>query len=305
MDLSQQQLAMAAKDFFEGKAVPTGIPAIDQVLPGGLPVPSFNLFGGRSSSGKTWFLVEMARRALNAGHPVVFFSLEMTTTQVVRRLAQLEFGLGVKEVAERMAIDYQFNADEEGNLAAQYTRRFSKLVVMPPGPTTVTDIKVATEQAGALFGAPPLVIVDHVGILKKTSQYTPEGKKEAQACEELKVLSTELGVAIIGISQLNKGQEGSNVGHRPVTINDFYGGPEHHTDVMLGLYRPEMDPDLLGRPESFPSHEAWMETQARLDKVRGQVIVQVVKNRHGPSLPGGAAMRYHLETGQYRDEEES
>lgn len=75
--------------------VPTGVPALDRALGGGVPVGTFTAIGGEGGTGKSALACLVAYNAARAGRMPVFFSMEMPTHMVVSRMLSIHSTLKV------------------------------------------------------------------------------------------------------------------------------------------------------------------------------------------------------------------
>ena len=73
----------------EGKAISTGFDALDGLLDGGL-YPGLYFIGAISSLGKTTLALQIADNIAKAGHGVLIFSLEMSTSELMAKTISRE-----------------------------------------------------------------------------------------------------------------------------------------------------------------------------------------------------------------------
>jgi len=206
----------------------TGFRDLDKRLQG-LKAGELIIIAGRPASGKSALALNIAHHIAKTD-PVMFFSMEMPSKQLVQRsvaslgnvdLNWLKFGL--KED------DSGWGAATHG--ATQLAE--SQLILDDNGLQTIQSIKVKCKKQGKL-GA---VFVDYLQLIR--------GKGENRTQEiglisrSLKELSKELQCPVIALSQLNRGLE-SRKDKRPL-MSDLResGDIEQDADIILMLYRDE------------------------------------------------------------------
>lgn len=251
--------------------VPTGFDTLDNLLHGGTRLGHLTFLVGRTEVGKTAVATQLAVNAARAGHPVGFASLEMVSSELVCRLLSADMGLSVREVERRLR-----SATPEQLARAQ--QRLTNI--------TITDATKPTwdELSGWLAGhetRPHLVFIDHLKLMGRYGYPRGEAERVARISEDAKAWAKEERVSCFMLHQVGRNVEGEdkkkNHGHLPLTMEDMMYGGEQDADTVFGVYRPARDPELS------PHERRALESVA---------VLQLLKNRHGPSLYEGVTLNW-------------
>lgn len=193
--------------------LPTGIPSIDRVFGGGLP-QGLHVFAGSPGSGKTTLAVQIAHTVAKRGGESIIFELEMSPAYIAARGITLEAYLdapsnAANPYAARLACPNRrnpFTAEtlERIRVGAERYREYSDRVSIDTGTPYVGEIWKGVEEYVKAHGTKPLVIVDHLRLLRVANVQDPyEAERDAVAA--LKGMADEHGLAVILIATLNKG----------------------------------------------------------------------------------------------------
>jgi len=235
---------------------------IDGCRPGALYI-----VGARPASGKTMMGLNLAVELARTGKTSVFVSLEMSESEIHKRLlAQLG------EVDMKRINTGVLNDDDLPRLqAAQEQIRALKLAVLDDPAVTVAQIRgyVRTLSRSHEIGS---LTVDYVGLLQGDPS-KPRHQLIGEFSRAMKLIAKEFHIPVIVLSQLNRKSE-ERMDRRPM-VSDLKesGDLEQDADVVLLLHRDPDDEDK-----------------------RGEVGVIVGKNRHGPTGDVRLAWRGHYMT---------
>ena len=209
----------------------TGITALDNVLSG--LHPGLTLLAARPSMGKTALALNLAVAALEKQVPVAFFSLEMSSGQLVDRMAS------------SLAMVSAWNI-KTGNLSDSEWGRLESdaLEFIHDAPLHVADkagitISKIAAQSRRLKGQVPnlgLIIIDYLQLIREPKAENME-QSVSQISGALKTLSRDLNVPVLCLAQLNRGCE-QRQNKRPM-LSDLRGSGslEQDADVVMFLYR--------------------------------------------------------------------
>ena len=173
-----------------------GIPPLDRDLDGGFQRGELATVAGPTGGGKSLMLAQAALTAAKAGKAVVFFSLEMPATAVLRRIVANLANIALPKPHESLTT-HQLTA---------ITPAINTVAKMP---LTVRDIlhsltEIESESRRLIkLGKADLVIVDYVQRVRHTKADTRE-QAVAEVTSRLKSLALQSGCAILTASQLNK-----------------------------------------------------------------------------------------------------
>lgn len=232
-----QQIEEASKTAGEYNGVRSGFTDIDAVTLGWQP-SDLIIIAARPSMGKTAFVLTMARNmCVELKTPVAFFSLEMSSVQLMNRLIVAETQLSSKDL-------------RTGNLTpAQWTHLEKQTVELGRSPLFIDDTPALSvyefrSKARRLKTQHDiqLIIIDYLQLMTASTPET-RGNREQEVSlisRTLKAIAKELNVPIIALSQLSRNVENRGGSKRP-QLSDLResGAIEQDADVVAFIHRPE------------------------------------------------------------------
>lgn len=219
-------------ELFDGLS--TGLPDLDKFTQGLKPGQMITI-AGRPAMGKTTLAMNIAAHvAVNQKLPVVVFSLEMSKTQLMDRLASAIGGIPLKDIKSGVAAEkYSTELAYAGSriLGAQ-------IVVSDVSEMTMPRIRsIARRQKHKLKGM-GLIVVDYLGLVEGDGKGRVEDVTAMS--RQIKLLAREMGCPVLILSQLNRSCE-SRPDKRPV-LSDLResGAIEQDSDIVVFVYRDEV-----------------------------------------------------------------
>jgi replicative DNA helicase len=218
----------------EDIGVHTGFRKIDAVI-GGLPVRKISIIGARPSQGKTALAGCVAINAAKAGHPVVFFSHEMSARDVYARMAAQ-----LRQVSYSNITYGSLSSKGEAKLAAalEELRRLPIHVVdsthSDPDTCRSTALYVLSRCRG---GRAPLVVVDYVQLEHLPGWRGTRSEEIGQISWKWLETAKMSGAAVLLLSQLNR----DAVGQPSMDQLRESGALEQDASVIGLLWRPSRD----------------------------------------------------------------
>ena len=231
-DLQKDQLK---NDGLSG--VPSGYTGIDRVTLGWQP-SDLIIIAARPSVGKTAFVLTMARNiAVDHNVPVAFFSLEMSSKQLVKRLVISETGLPAEKIkGGRKLEEYEWS---------QLNDRLNALSKAPLyiDETPSLSIYEFRSKARRLVSSQQvkLIIIDYLQLMTGPPELKGMREQEVSAISRsLKAIAKELDIPIIALSQLSRAVETRGGEKRP-QLSDLResGAIEQDADIVMFIHRPE------------------------------------------------------------------
>ncbi len=265
--------------------IPTGFPSLDQLTAGLKPGEMFVL-AARPSIGKTTMALNIIRNiALKGGpngRPIAFFSLEMTTDQIVRRLLCTEAG-----ISESVFYDNSFRNEDMTKLTrAVETYRNAKIFIDPTGGLTIADLRA---KARRLFYNEKieLVVIDYLQLMKAGIRTDSRQQEVAEISSGIKQLAKELNVPVLVLAQLNREiEKTAGASSRPKLSHLRESGAiEQDADIVAFLHRDRDEAKVI-TPEN------------RRDGLEAELIVE--KNRNGRT--GYVKLRFFPERMEFVNE---
>ena len=213
----------------------TGYPRLDELLLGMQP-GQLIVLAARPAMGKTSLALNVAvSSCIQAGLPVVIFSLEMLATELSMRLLTGRAKVDSKRVRKKTFLDTDLRS------IAKATQELSSLPIYinDSGSTTILDIQSQCRKVKAEQGL-GLIVIDYLQLMGSTSKNIQREQQIAEISRGLKTMAKELGCPVIALSQLNRGVE-SRPNKRPSTADLRESGAiEQDADIVMFVYRDEV-----------------------------------------------------------------
>lgn len=206
--------------------VPSGIPSLDRYLWGGWGKGQLIILAARPSVGKTAMMLQFAKTAARSGRPTLVFTLEMTKTELGRRLL---FSTDLVAQEDMMGKDvnwdkYRMAETQICNLPL-YINDESRTLQ-----SILSRITVAVNQ-----GRCGIAMIDYLGLMRfDPSSRLTLAQQIGFATTELKDTAKRLGIPIVLLVQLNRDSARDG---RPPELHDLRdsGSIEQDADIVLML----------------------------------------------------------------------
>ncbi len=225
--------------------VPSGFLSLDRITQG-WQKSDLIILAARPSVGKTAFSLNIARNAAVDHHmPVAIFSLEMSSTQLGKRLVTTESGLSADKIKGGVKLEPHEWKQLEVKLAN--LAKAPLYIDDTPGIPVMefrTKLKTLVKNKGVR-----LVIVDYLQLMQGPSELRGMREQEVAAISRtLKATAKELDVPIIALSQLSRNAVQRTGGSGKPQLSDLResGSIEQDADMVLFIHRP----DFLGMSEN-------------------------------------------------------
>ena len=264
--------------------VTSGFRDIDEYTAGFQP-GNFIILAARPAMGKTSLALTMAVAAARESQkPVAFFSLEMTSGELVSRLLSAEAKIDSQSLRRAKIKDHEWEKISEGmSVLSQIP-----IYIDDSGSVSVSEIRSRCRrlQSGEGLSA---VFIDYLQLVRPGTLSRNQNRNDelSEICRTMKATSKDLEVPIIALAQLNRGVESRN-DKRPM-LSDLRdsGAIEQEADMVSFLYR-----DAYYNPESAPEPDL---TEFIIAKQRngptGMVKLRFLKE-HTLFVPYGDSSRY-------------
>lgn len=227
--------------------IPTGFDELDRALDGGL-YEGLYIVGAISSLGKTTYIMQIADQIAQGGNDVLIFSLEMARSEImaksISRLTMLD--CMEKETDYKLAKTsrgittgkrYAGYSKEESSLIKKCVEKYAEYgsriyITEGIGNIGVDQVKEAVKTHISITGNKPVVIIDYLQILAPYDMKASDKQNTDKAVLELKRMSRDYKIPVIGISSLNRQNYNT-----PISMEAFKesGAIEYSSDVLIGL----------------------------------------------------------------------
>ncbi len=220
--------------------VTSGFPSLDKVTYGWQPTDLI-ILAARPAVGKTAFALNLARSAaLNPVKPtaVAFFSLEMSSSQLVQRILSAESEIWLEKISRGKL--------EEHEMKQLYKKGIEKLSSAPifiddTAALNIFELRAKCRRLKNKHNV-GLILIDYLQLMSGSSDRNSNREQEiSKISRDLKGLAKELQVPIIALSQLSREVEKRKDGNKMPQLSDLResGAIEQDADMVMFLYRPE------------------------------------------------------------------
>ncbi|KLT70813.1 MULTISPECIES: replicative DNA helicase [Flavobacterium] len=227
---------IAGKEGLSGVA--TGFEKLDQITSGWQP-SDLIIIAARPGMGKTAFVLSMARNvAIDYGHAVAVFSLEMASVQLITRLISSETGLSSEKLRTGKLEKHEW---EQLSTKVKDLEKAPLFIDDSPS-LSIFDLRAKCRRLASQHGI-KLIIVDYLQLMTAGGNGKGGGSREQEIStisRNLKALAKELNVPVIALSQLSRAVETRGSSKRPL-LSDLResGAIEQDADIVSFIYRPE------------------------------------------------------------------
>ncbi len=207
---------------------------------GGFQPSDMIILAGRPGMGKTTFALNLAYNISENYKNVLFFSLEMGGSQLVKRiLSALSFVSSDRMRTGKLT-------DKELELLVQNATEISKkhFYIYDNTLLTIADLRNECMKAKTKENGLDVVFIDYLQLMKAgenykgaRSGYMPRQEEVAEISRNIKSLAKELKIPIIALSQLNRDADAKE---RP-QLSDLResGAIEQDADMVLIINKPK------------------------------------------------------------------
>lgn len=221
----------------EFSGIPSGFNDLDK-LTSGWQNSDLIIIAARPGMGKTAFTLSLARNiSVGQNIPVAFFSLEMSSVQLIMRLISSETKIESEvlrsgKLEEKQLI--QLNSNIQGLEKAP-------LYIDDSPDLSIFDLRAKARRMVSRYGI-KLIIIDYLQLMVGNSTKA-NGNREQEIStisRGLKALAKELNIPVIALSQLSREVE-KRPGHKRPQLSDLResGAIEQDADIVSFIYRPE------------------------------------------------------------------
>lgn len=217
--------------------IPSGFDNLDKLTSGWQP-SDLIIIAARPGMGKTALTLSMARNiAVGRNIPVAFFSLEMSSVQLITRLISSETGLSSEKLRNGNLQGHEW---EQLNVKVKGLEKAPLFIDDTPS-LSIFDLRAKARRLSSQHGI-KLIVVDYLQLM--TAGGSQKGGNREQEIStisrNLKALAKELDIPVIALSQLSRAVETRGGSKRPL-LSDLResGAIEQDADIVSFIYRPE------------------------------------------------------------------
>ncbi len=236
----------------------SGYTDLDKYL-SGFQNSDFVVIAGRPSMGKTALALSIARNtAVEYGHTVGFFSLEMSNHQLVERLITAEAKVDSHQVRSGLLPKKEW---KKLSAAAGPLSEAKIFIDDTPG-LNIMEIRAKARRLKAEHEI-DILFIDYMQLINGMGNVESRQQEISMISRSLKALAKELDIPVISLSQLSRAPE-ARTNKRPI-MSDLResGAIEQDADVVIFVYRK------------------FIYSRSEEDRGIGELIIS--KHRNGPT----------------------
>jgi replicative DNA helicase len=244
----------------------TGFVELDRMTSGLHPAEMI-VIAARPSMGKTAFAMNIAEYvSMELAKPVVVFSLEMSSQQLVQRILCSRARVDLQKVRDGFLGDRDFPS----LTAAASQVAASKMFIDDTPGLTITELRAKARRMKSQHDI-QLIVIDYLQLLRSMSRRAQDNRQLeiSEISAGIKALAKELELPIIVIAQLNR---------QPDTRAKEGGRPRLSDLRESGSI--EQDADLVGL---LVRAEYYAEDEEEKKESEGKAQLIIAKQRNGPT----------------------
>ena len=272
--------------------VSSGFAQLDRYLGGGL-YPWMYTVGATTSIGKTAFLLQMSDQIAMGGHDVLYFTLEMSETEMMSRSIsrltylecreqELDESAGKTNLGILDGGRYGSYTPDEMEIIRDARERYKRFAehlffIEGNGNMGVAEIRDIVEEYMSVLHTHPVVIIDYLQLLAPFSERMSDKQSVDKNIDELKLMSRDLRIPLFLISSYNRGSYQKDADESAYKES---GKIEYGSDVLIALQLQGMDTEGFNPKVAKKSVPRYIE--AVIVKSRNGYIGQKVRIEYNP-----------------------
>ncbi|MCS4306983.1 replicative DNA helicase [Rheinheimera pacifica] len=217
--------------------VSTGYVDLDKMTNGMQP-SDLIIVAARPSMGKTTFAMNLCEHAaITSDKPVLIFSLEMPSEQIMMRMLA---SLG--RIDQTKVRTGQLEDEDWARLssAIELLNTKGKMYIDDGSGLTPTEVRSRARRVAREHGGLSMIMVDYLQLMTVPGLSENRTLEIAEISRSLKALAKELKVPVVALSQLNRSLE-QRADKRPVNSDLRESGSiEQDADLIMFIYRDEV-----------------------------------------------------------------
>ncbi|MCL1038616.1 replicative DNA helicase [Shewanella corallii] len=243
------------------------------------------IVAARPSMGKTTFAMNLCEQAaMNEDKPVLIFSLEMPSEQIMMRMLA---SLG--RVDQTKIRTGQLDDDDWARVSSTMGLMLEqgKMYIDDSSGLTPTEVRSRARRIAREYGGLSMIMVDYLQLMQVPALADNRTLEIAEISRSLKALAKELEIPVIALSQLNRSLE-QRADKRPVNSDLRESGSiEQDADLIMFIYRDEVYNDdssdkgtaeiIIGKQRNGPIGRVRLTFQghfSRFDNYAGPLVFE-------------------------------
>ena len=226
----------------------TGFSKLDEILKG-MSAGNLIILAARPKVGKTAFALTIATNVAMSGKTVAFYSMEMENPEIYERLLSKTAQIPMNTLIDRRFQDKKRPKSIRNEELSIIEKVTTNLKTLPLKINDKPNIPVNEIRAQCrMIKNLGLIVVDYLQLMKSTKKHDNRNQEVGAISRELKILSAELGVPILCLSQLNRTND-EEKRPSPCDLRDS-GEIEQNYSKLILMWCVEKNFNELGQVES-------------------------------------------------------
>ncbi|MBB1360615.1 MULTISPECIES: replicative DNA helicase [Shewanella] len=196
------------------------------------------IVAARPSMGKTTFAMNLCEQAaMNEDKPVLIFSLEMPSEQIMMRMLA-SLGRVDQTKIRTGQLDDEDWARVSSTMGIMLEQ--GKMYIDDGSGLTPTEVRSRARRIAREHGGLSMIMIDYLQLMQVPSLKDNRTLEISEISRSLKALAKELEVPVIALSQLNRSLE-QRADKRPINSDLRESGAiEQDADLIMFIYRDEV-----------------------------------------------------------------
>lgn len=232
INLEIEKIDKIIKENIQCTGVPSGFTKLDRIS-GGWQSPDLIILAARPSQGKTAISLYFAKFPASLGIPVAFFSLEMSSAQIAKRIMSYETKIDSMKLSRGDIGNYEFKQLERGLGVFEKL----ELYIDDTAAISITELASKAKLYKMKYNI-KIIIIDYLQLMQGEKGNNRD-REIGTITSGLKTVAKMLDIPIICISQLNR--EVEKTGDKRPKLSDLResGNIEQDADIVAFIHRPD------------------------------------------------------------------
>lgn len=225
------------KELLNPPLITTGYPDLDDLI-GKFRRKEITYFAGLPGTGKSMFMLNIARNMILNGYNVIYITLELAEEVVAKRFDSMMTGYSQLDLLKHIDEVSELIENKSDNCGNIYIKR------MKESSTTCNHIRAYLKEFFITHNfLCDVLVVDYADIMAPIQKVSAENQfiKDKYISEELRALADEFDIHIMTASQLNRGQS-SESDKGDANYSNIAGGISkvNTTDNLLAIIQNDV-----------------------------------------------------------------
>lgn len=241
----------------------TSLEEIDNCLMG--LEPRLYLIAARAGMGKTSFAIQIAKYVANE-RQVDFYSYEMPEMELTWNMVASDAGMTAEYIKNRKLQEGKLSESDQQKLLTAYDKHAKRKMIIYDRPMPLEEL-IVRAKISHKRNSTALIVVDYLQLISADVGGRNREQEVSKISRSLKLLSKDLNIPVIALSQLNREAEYRSSKKPKLSDLRESGSLEQDADSVMLLWRP--------------SYYRIMEDEQGNEYQKGLTEVDIVKNRGG------------------------